>query len=86
MARKLKKIFVPDEQGNLVEYEVGGVDASTASAGQVLMADGNGGTAWGDAESAKIQMVINDASYDLSLSGESSGTDLAEAIAEVNGI
>lgn len=60
--------------------------ATTATAGQVLTADGNGGHYWGDAESAKIQMVINDGSYDLSLSGESSDTDLAEVIAEVNGI
>lgn len=48
MARKLKKIIVPDSQGNPVEYEIGGVDADTASAGQVLTADGNGGTSWGD--------------------------------------
>lgn len=50
MARKLKKIIVPDSQGNPVEYDVGGVDASTASEGQILKADGNGGTIWGDIE------------------------------------
>lgn len=60
--------------------------ATTATAGQAPIANGTGGWHWGDVESAKIQMVISDESYDLSLAGESSGTDLTEAIAEVNNI
>lgn len=65
MARKLKKIYVPDSQGNLVEYEVDGVDASTASEGQVLTADGQGGADWGDILAESVPTNVRRAIYDM---------------------
>lgn len=50
MARKLKKIIVPDSQGNPVEYEVDAIDANMATAGQSPIADGAGGWQWGDVQ------------------------------------
>lgn len=65
MARKLKKIIVPDSQGNPVEYEVDGVDASTASEGQVLTADGQGGADWGDILVESVPTNVRRAIYDM---------------------
>lgn len=78
MARKLKRIIVPDEQGNPVEYDVGGVDADTASAGQVLTADGNGGAGWGD--------VVTEVDEDLSTTSTNPVQNkvVAEAITGLN--
>lgn len=82
MARKLKKIIVPDEQGNLVEYEVDGVDASTASAGQVPIADGAGDWQWGDVESGdSVPTEVRQAILALFQNGVYARDDMSDEVA-----
>ena len=84
MARKLKKIIVPDSQGNPVEYEVGDVDANMASAGQSPIADGAGGWQWGDVESGDSASYIPPASsrYD----SEDSFVDKSHSNKSIEGV